>query len=250
MPLSYKIVTICNRLPVEHYYCLDAYQKSLGDKVPMVISNQYGEYQGLGDKPKFLKKAIENGDIKSTHIIFTDCWDFVFGTDFDELFHTYLLFNSPIVISAEKTCFPETYKKEYDALPQFGVTSYNYLNSGFIIGETEAIYELLKSMDLDNVPDDYRKEDGTMCHINDQELYQEAFLKQPVKMVLDRQQFLCQTLHTLKKEDFSFGKNKKNGFENRIRNKETDSFPCTWHFNGSAKDSGIQEPILNHLKLR
>lgn len=243
---DYQIVTVSNRRPHEWYYLYDHFLKSLGDEAKDVLvlnEELMGQrFNGLGTKPKWLQRAIKEKIITAPTIIFCDCWDLVFATTPEEVISTYdLCFDAPFVISAEKNCFPEDCKAGYDALKI--PTEYKYLNSGFIVGETEAVLTVLESMDLPNQPEDHRLPDGTNFHLNDQLLFQEAFLKQPIKMELDYGQILSQTLHSAKIEDFDFE-------HGRITNIETGYEPCTFHFNGGAKDNlSIRNPILKHLNL-
>jgi len=236
--MNYKIVTVSNRRPAQSYYCYDQFYKSLQGITPLVLG-QHG-YQGLGDKPKFLYRAIKDGLIKEPHIIFCDSWDLVFASHPDEVYDRFFSFNTHIVISSEKNCFPADLKGEYDKLPS--TSSYKYLNSGMIVGETDAIFHALEVMDAENLPNDYVNPNGSMTHINDQALWMELFLKQPVPMVLDYKQELCNTLHSVHLEDLDFS-------ETRIENKETGSYPCSLHFNGNSKTSGLREPLLKHLNL-
>ncbi len=239
--MSYKIVTVSNREPQEWYYLYSQFFKSLGNKKPLVLDSQFGVFNGLGTKPRWLYRAITEKIINTKYVIFTDSWDMVFSASPDEIMERYFYFNSPVVISAEKNCFPSDYKDEYDKLGC--ATPYKYLNSGFIVGKTDAILAILESMDLPNVPDDHTLPDGSRFHCNDQTLFQAEFLKQPVPMVLDNYQILSQTLHDANIEDFDFS-------EERIRNKITNSYPCTWHFNGGSKDKlSLREPILKKLGL-
>jgi len=237
---DYRVVSICNRFPTEPYYCLNEWYKSVGEHKPLVIGAIGSHYQGLGDKPKFVYRAIKQGMIPEKYIIFCDCWDLVFTTSLDELIECYKVMGKPLVISSEKNCFPDDVKDDYDKLPY--TSSYRYLNSGMIVGETEALLSVLEAMDAENIPDDYRMENGQNFHYNDQSLYQHIFLKQPVEIALDYDQILCNTLHSVKIDELDFS-------SERIRNVETGSYPCAMHMNGSAKTDGLREPILNHLKL-
>ena len=237
---DYTVVTVCSKVPIEPYYCLREWRLSLGEVSPLAISAIGSSYQGLGDKPKFVYRAIKEGHIKSKYIIFCDCFDLVFCTTPEEIIKRFLTFNVPLVFSSEKNCFPDDVKVEYDRLNY--ESSYKYLNSGFIVGETQSLLEVLEVMDVESISDDYRKEDGNMHHWNDQSLYQHIFLKQPVPMALDYQQILCNTLHSVKIDELDFS-------QDRIRNIETGSYPCAMHMNGSAKTDGLREPILSHLKL-
>lgn len=239
---KFKIVTCCNRKPIESYYILDEFVRSLGQHTPVVLSEQFGgRWGGLASKPKWLYKAIVEKVIDTKHLIFCDCWDLVFAADPDMLFQNYLTMDSPFVISAEKNCFPADLKDEYDKLPS--TSSYKYLNSGMIVAETDAMLAVLEAMDLPNLPDDYYDPiKNCNVHPNDQYEYMKLFLKQPVPMKLDYDQLLCNTLHQVAEDELDFS-------EERIRNKETGTYPCSFHANGGAKDSGIVPPILRHLNL-
>lgn len=238
--MTYTIVTVANKVPQESYYTFHEFFKSLRGENVMILGSHAGEYGGLGSKPRLVHGAIKNGHIKTSHIIFCDCFDLVFSCEPAELFETYLAFNSPFVISAEKNCFPDTLKPEYDKFDSGGV-SYKYLNSGMIVAETDAMLAVLEDMDAANIPNDYF--DGEkMVNPNDQEYYQQVFLRQPVPMTLDYNQILCNTLHDVKLDELDFS-------NERIKNKETGTYPCAFHFNGGAKTSGLREPILNHLSL-
>jgi len=198
-------------------------------------------WNGLTIKPKWLYRAIKENYIPTKYLIFTDSWDLVFSVSPQEIIDTYKLFDCPIVISAEKNCFPGTYKQQFDELDL--IAPYCYLNSGAIIGETEAILHCLEQMDLPNVPGDYFDVDkGQQINPEDQSMWQQTFLNQPVKISLDCDQLICQTLHDAKIEDFDFS-------EEKIKNNITGTYPCMWHFNGGAKDGPLREPILKHLGL-
>lgn len=240
---EFKIITCCNRIPQEPYYCLNEFVKSLGEseKDLIVLDERMGKWDGLGTKPKWLYQALKSGMVDTPYVIFTDCWDMVFTRNPELIIDRFVYsFRSDLVISCEKNCFPADLKDEYDALNP--PTSYKYLNSGMIVGKTEALLKALEAMDLQNVPDDYRKEDGNMEHINDQFLWQQLFLKQPVKIALDYKQQLCQTMHDVSIDELDFTGAK-------IRNIETDSYPLAIHMNGGSKTSGVREPILKHLNL-
>lgn len=239
---KYTIVTVSSRIPHEWYYLQRQFYQSLSGYDVLTIGNSASNYwNGLATKPKWLYKAIKEGIITTPYMQFVDSWDLVYGASPDEVQKVYEGFDSPIVISAESNCFPDTYKKEFDELDI--PAPYCYVNSGVIIGETEAILTCLEAMDLPNVPDDYRMDNGQNYHSNDQTMWQEIFLKQPVKIAIDYNQAISQTLHNATPEQFEFGKE-------RIMNKITSCHPRIWHFNGGSKDNlAIREPILKHLNL-
>lgn len=242
MNSRYTILTCCNRVPTEDYYCLKSYFTSLDGETPIVLTESFGgRWGGLGSKVRWVYKAIKEGLIQTEFIIFTDCWDFVFARPPRHLFQKYLDWfpDTPIVISAEKNCFPDTLKAEYDALPK--QSNYCYPNTGMIVGKTEEILKALVFMDAPNVPDDYW--DGEkMVHPNDQFEWMKIFLQQPAPMRLDQNQLLCNTLHSVSLDDLQFE-------QHGIFNKETGSVPCSFHANGGAKTSGVLPPILSHLNL-
>lgn len=243
MNTDFRVVTVCNRFPTEPYYCLNEWFKSLGGHQPVVIGGLQNKfYQGLGDKPKFVYAAIKSGLIKEKYIIFCDSWDLVFATPLQDIIEKFHGFDADLVISAEKSCFPNDLKEEYDSLGSHILSPYKYLNSGMIVGRVDAMLTTLDAMDLGNVPDDFRNEDGSMTHINDQYLYQQIFLKQPVNIKLDYNQAICNTLHGVTIDELDFS-------ESGIFNKTTEEYPCSFHMNGSAKTDGLREPILKHLNL-
>lgn len=242
MPISepnYTIVSICNRQPVEEYYCFKEFRKSIEGANNVLIQAMGTNYQGLCDKPKFVYRAIKGGYVKTKYIIFCDSWDLVFCTTPEEIILKFLSMNCDLVISAERNCFPDDLKDKYDLLPS--VSSFKYLNSGMIVGYTDKLLETLEAMDVESIPDDYF--DGQKnIHFNDQFEYQKIFLKQPVNIKLDYECTLSMPLHQVTMEDLDFS-------EPRIRNVETGSYPCAMHMNGSSKTDGLREPILKKLNL-
>jgi len=237
---EYDVIAISNKTPTAWYYLYQEYFRSLGDYKPKVFQPEF--WGGLGTKPKVLYQLIKGGTINTKYIIFTDCWDLIFTSTPDDIIETYKVFNSPIVISAEANCFPDDFKNEFDeANPN---KKYRYLNSGFICGETEAILTCLEAMDLPNLPDDYFDPiQNKNIHPNDQYEWMKIFVKQVVPIELDTMQILSQTLHGEDIDNFDFSRE-------RIMNKTTKVFPCTFHFNGGSKDNmQLREPILKHLNL-
>lgn len=236
---NYTIVTICNRIPTQDYYCFNEWAKSVDGTHGIIISEVGTKYQGLCDKPKFVYRAIKQKAINTEFIIFCDSWDLVFATTPEEIITKFLEFDCDLVISAEKNCFPDDLKDKYDKL--LFTSGYKYLNSGMIVGYTDKLLQTLEAMEVESIPDDYF--DGQKnIHFNDQFEYQKIFLKQPVNIKLDYKQKLCNTLHSVTLDELDFS-------EKRIRNKETNIYPCAFHMNGSAKTDGLREPILKHLNL-
>lgn len=240
---DYSIITVSDRFPTEWYFCPQSFYKSLSNYGinPLVLTNEKMgvQFTGLGSKPNWQCRAIKEKMFDTKYAMLVDSWDLFFAEHPDRAFEKYLSFNSPIVLNAEVNCFPGDTRPEYDKLSD---KKYRYLNSGVIIGETDAILAALEAMGAPNIQEDYRKEDGNWWHQNDQGLWLENFLKQPVKMSLDYKQEITQTLHDIDIDEFEFT-------DKGIRNKTTGSYPSIFHANGSGKSRGVKEPILEYLKL-
>lgn len=239
MKANYTIFSVCNRYPQEPYYCLNEWFRSTENTNRLVVASVGTPYQGLFDKPKFMYRVIKDCLIDTEFIIACDCWDLVFTTSPEKIIEVFKTFDTEIVFSSEKNCFPADCKEQYDQLPY--TSSYRYLNSGMIVGYSKSILKLLESMDVESVPDDYW--DGSkMVHFNDQAFYLEHFLKQVVPMKLDYDQKICTNLHGVEMDEIDFS-------GERIRVKETNSFPCVIHGNGSGKTNGLLQASIKHLNL-
>lgn len=242
--MDFKIVTISNRIPTQEYYTYQYLQKSAGDNQILILGQNEDEYTGLSDKPRILYHAINDGRIKEKFIVFVDAWDVVFASSLDEVMSKYLDIRVPVVIGAEKNCFPSYFMKEYDKWASSYNSSYKYLNSGVIIGETEAIMEILLAMDAPNLPRDYHNPDThTNYHFNDQAYFMDVALRQPVTIRLDRSCWIAQNMQDVNEDEIEFCE------DGRIRNIETNEKPSIIHWNGGSKDKWSRERILKHLNL-
>lgn len=240
---DYRVVTISNRTPNEWYYRPDLWRKSLGEVEPLIIDGiGYEKWEGMASKVKWLYRAIKENRIPEKRIIYCDSWDIVFATTPDEIITKWEeAGGDKLIVNAEKNCFPTALKEEFDKLE--APTKYKYINSGFVVGETEMLLACLESMDLKNVPADYFDvERGCNVHFEDQTLMQKEFLKQVVPIALDYNCTFSQTLHEADEAEFDFS-------EERIKNVYTNSYPCCFHGNGSGKSSELFSKILTHLKL-
>lgn len=242
MSNSFKIVTIANHFPTQDYYCHKSLFKSVGDNEILILGTGNMEYTGLSDKPRILYNAIKEGKISEKYIVFVDAFDVIFADTVESIMDKFKAFNCPIVIGAERNCFPSNFKKEYDRLQH--TSSFKYLNSGVIIGETEAILTVLEAMDAPNLPRDYQDNiKGYTHHFNDQANYMDLYLRQPVKMKLDYQCLIVQNMQDVVEKDIEFLDNGK------IKNTETNTIPFIIHWNGSSKSGFSMQPILKHLNL-
>lgn len=244
---QYRVVTCCNRIPSEPYYVLPQYFRSLQGEEPIVLTEDFGgRWGGLASKPKWLYKAITEKYIDTPYIIFTDCWDLLFSVKPQDVFDMYMEYTegSCILISTEKNCFPDTFKKEFDEVADLvdNSTEYRYINSGFIIGKTSDILKCLEAMDLPNLPDDHFDGEKNV-HPNDQFEWQKIWATlDTVDFYLDYLQQFSATLHETTPDQLDFT-------EDKIKLKSTGSYPLTWHMNGNGKTSGCREAILKHLNL-
>lgn len=241
--MTHKVVTVSNGRPHQWYYLYDQFYKSLQNlgETPLTVTYN-APWGGLSTKPKWLYSAIKQGYIKEDIMVFVDSWDLVFARPLEEMIDRYLSFDVDIVCSSELNCFPADLKDEFDKV--VAPTDYKYLNSGCIVGKTEAILTCLEAMDLPNLPDDYYDaEKGCNVHPNDQFEWMKIWVKQPVSIALDYYQALSQTMHNADINQFEIN---KHGIKNLI----TGSYPSTFHYNGGSKDNlQLREPILKHLNL-
>lgn len=236
--MTYEIITVSSKIPTAPYYSYHQFIASLKKYgySPTILGTIPDQYIGLGSKPRLLLKHLKERENKTPYIIATDAWDVVFMASPDEVMERFKEFNSPFVCNSEQNCFPHTYKEQFDALSP--PTKYAYLNSGFIVAETDALIAVLESMNFHVIPEDYKDEKGTWWCSNDQEWYMKEFFKQPVKMVMDYQQYLCQTLHNAKEEEFDF-------IGERIKNVLTGTYPLIAHMNGSGKNVPFKNIFFN-----
>ncbi len=236
------VITVSSHKPPQSYYCYDEFFetcRAYGNS-PINLCRHPSEYRNLVSKPKLLQKYLLAGNVKHKYLIFSDCWDVVFVESPEKILERFLTLNTSIVFNAQRTIFP--YIAELvDKYPDTG-TPFRYLNSGFFVGETEAVIALLKHMKLENVGDDYRKPDGSMHHENDQDNFMRAFVEQPVPMKIDFNCEIAQTLHGEVIEDFEVTKTDKI----RVKNKITNAYPMALHGNGSGKESVV---MLEFLRL-
>lgn len=234
MQSEFEIITVSSHRPSEWYYCYDDFFKSAqmhGHQVTTI--GDKGEYKGLISKPKILKAYLDAKLPRKKHVMFADCWDLLFLRDPQEAFD--LWDKKSILFNAEVTLFP---RSDLEASFPTQASGYNFLNSGFFIGEWDQIRELLGKMNLHQIPDDYRKSDGSMHHENDQAYYLQAYADHLVPMSLDSQCEICQTLHAIPAEEV------EHISWDRIRNVKTGTEPPVVHANGGGKDGPIMPKIV------
>lgn len=241
--MSYTIATVSSQQPTAWYNLKNEFYQSLNGREVVTINYSDEIWDGFNKKPKWLYRAIKEKLIDTRYLIFTDSWDVVWAAEPKEVMARYFSFGTDIVINAEKNCFPSHFKERFDE-KCLAPTDFKYLNSGFIVGKTISILACLEAMDLPNMlGDHFDAEKNCVINPEDQSKWAEMYLQQPVSIALDFHCTLSQTLHEANMDDFDFS-------GERIKNIVTNSYPCVFHLNGSAKDKlHIRNPILKHLNL-
>lgn len=234
-----ELVTVSSHKPQQNYYCYDDFFNACKKhKINPTILGGNGEYKGLISKPKLLLKYLKSKNTKSKYLVFADCWDLIFLKSMEEIVEMYKAFNTEIVFNAERNLFPRG--DLINLYPETG-TPFRFLNSGFFVGVTESVVTFLEAMNLDKIPDDYRKPDGSWHHENDQAYFLELFTKNVVNSKLDSNCVIAQTLHGEEEKDFCFD---EKGWKNLI----TQTYPVVWHANGGGKTGPVMPKILEMFR--
>jgi len=188
---------------------------------------------GGSQKINLLKEELSDYPDLGNHIIlFTDSYDVIINGSSEEIVSRFRKMESPIVFSAEKTCWPdESLKERYPKSP----TNYRYLNSGGFIGYGDHISKLVNKVSVNNEYDD-------------QLYYTERFfedLKGNKDTILDYNQFLFQTMNESLEDIIVEGDNVKNTIT-----KET---PIIIHANGGSDVknalNGFYEKIFHKKRI-
>ena len=169
---------------------------------------------GGSQKINLLKEELSDYPDLGNHIIlFTDSYDVIINGSSEEIVSRFRKMESPIVFSAEKTCWPdESLKERYPKSP----TNYRYLNSGGFIGYGDHISKLVNKVSVNNEYDD-------------QLYYTERFfedLKGNKDTILDYNQFLFQTMNESLEDIIVEGGN--------LKNTVTNESPLIIHANGGS----------------
>ena len=169
---------------------------------------------GGSQKINLLKEELlDYPDLGNHIILFTDSYDVIINGSSEEIVSRFRKMKSPIVFSAEKTCWPdESLKGQYPESP----TDYRYLNSGGFIGYGDHISKLINKVSVNNEYDD-------------QLYYTERFfedLKGNQGTILDYNQFLFQTMNESLEDIIVEGGN--------LKNIVTNESPLIIHANGGS----------------
>lgn len=106
---------------------------------------------GGGQKVNLLRKELKSWiSLEDTIVMFTDSYDVVLLANPVDILRKFRDFGTPVVFSAEKTCWPDlTLSEKY---PE-ALTEYKFLNSGGFIGYADWIYKLIQDP-IENHEDD------------------------------------------------------------------------------------------------
>lgn len=238
--MNVRVVTVTNRIPTEPYYRFCAWKNSLARfGVEPSVLGMDEPWHGLITKPRTLLRWLRSGACKDVDcLIFTDSWDVAFAASPLEIATEWSAIGRPWICGAERNLFPPADEK---AWPESG-TPYRFLNSGAIISTPSQMEELLTVMNPDALPGDYERPDGSHYHANDQETFQQLFLKQPIPMRLDTECRFVWNLCDVPPQSCRWE-------GDRPVNIETGTRPGILHANGGAKEKEIFLEALTRLNL-
>ena len=155
----------------------------------------------------------------NTIILFVDGYDTFFTKNKGNLIETFKMFNKPLVISAEKGCWPrqtpacfDPTNNPYPASP----SPFRYVNSGTYMGYAWAVYQMLDET-LKKHPE--QKDDQYLLH--------DYFLNHPGEIALDYHQKIFSLLFKTTLIDFQFHPETK-----ELTNLITNTKPFIIHGNG------------------
>lgn len=222
-----QVTTISSRRPHEPYYFLDSFERSCKRHSITPHFLQEGPWGGLGSKPKHLLRYLLREGSNFDIVCNVDSWDVIFLSSLEEIVRKYSLFDSPIVFNAERNCFPRADLAEQH--PD-SISPYKYLNSGFLIGTTEAVIEMLREMKAESIPDDHRDSSGKKIEPNDQTEFMLYYLANQTKATLDTHATIAQSLHGSDENEFTWDPHTQ-----RLTSLVTGNQPAVLHGNGSGK---------------
>lgn len=248
MSQSFQLVT-CQGKPESQlapYYCFKEWRESLRrySVEPLILGQppHAWPWGGLVSKVKFLKRAIDTKLIDADVVIFADCFDLVYAAHPREVVDAFVRMNVPIVIGAETSCFTAHNNIQLGPLHPPSPSRFKYVNTGFIIGYTEALDEALDEMEVEYLRDDYRLPGGGNVEDNDQNAWMRQLLFGKVRMGLDNTASLVLNHHGVAPQELEFLADRK------ICLRETGTIPLVHHWNGS-KENPTKNLVLKHLGL-
>lgn len=155
-----------------------------------------------------------------THILFTDAADSFFLADIDEIRAKYKMLGSPkLLVSGEKGCHP--FGERENEFPESS-SPFRFLNLGGFIGEIPHVLDCLSTC-----------KGYSHLKTNDQGHWMMGYLEGKIKLDIDYNCQIFQTMTGVEPSEYRFGKE-------RFKNIVTGSAPSIIHFNG-----GKDERVIN-----
>lgn len=236
--MNATILTVSSRVPRanEPYYKPWVLANSLAKHGLKAINlANWGRWAGLMTKPRAYREYLRSGKVGTEYVMLVDAWDICFIEPPERCVEEYRAFEPAILFNAEKGCFPRG-----DLAAEFPDTGtpWRYLNCGFMLGKTPDVLAILEALGLDNIPDDHQLPNGSWVNPNDQGEFQRLWAGGHVKMALDTQCKICQTLSDTGTEEFEWHA------DGRVQNKLTGTFPLVFHANGGGKNGEAWERII------
>lgn len=160
------------------------------------------------------------------HVLVTDCRDVLFLAGEEEIMQKFYQFDSPLVMSTEKHCWP----------PDPEIVAYfwgkGYINAGQYIGKWEHVEHCLKFL-LDNYRGQHPGAD------NSQGWWMWAKMRHQLKFALDTR---CQIFQSMDSQDHDIIAG-----AGRAKNVRHNTFPCSLHFNGNPGTPKPHEEMYRRL---
>ena len=154
--------------------------------------------------------------LSDEYVVVTDCRDTLFLTGEDDIMDEFHKYNSRLVMSTEKGCWPPN-DEVLHGMPRTPL-GYNYINAGQYIGESIYIIECLRHLLAS-----YRGKGGMD---NSQPWWPLALIRGELDFALDSKCRIFQTMSSGETYNVLPGK--------RVLVHTTGATPCSIHFNGSA----------------
>jgi hypothetical protein len=142
------------------HFILDLIKKRIAKQSETIIvlgeqENRYIGWQSTGNfgiklkevKDFIFKENLEENDI----ILFTDAYDVIYCSNFNEILCKYLQFEKPIVFGCEKFCNPDP---KQEAHYKYKDTEFPFLNSGLFIGRVWALRKCMEKYKYNDKHDD------------------------------------------------------------------------------------------------
>ncbi|WP_245751689.1 glycosyltransferase [Marinospirillum celere] len=201
----------------------------------------------LSEKDRLLNMVLDNVSDNSI-VMFVDGYDTVLLAGKDEIINNFNSYNSPLVVSAEINCHPDS-----SLASEFPESQYDarFLNTGGFIGYAWAIKKMIKKAQQIEVPDDPK------LKLSNQYRWIRVYLDKKDKISLDLSSKLFLSASTKKEarqyDKYSekrikklylnpdFAKEEMSRIFNlmeikgkRVKAKNSGSMPCVLHWNGPA----------------